>query len=310
MKVFQSTNDFKSDKKTIVTLGTFDGVHLGHQKIINRLLNNTINHTFETVVLTFFQHPRNVLHLDSNLKLLNTTDEKIKLLRDKGIDNLIIQDFNTSFSELSGEEFVKNVLVDQLNIQKIIIGYDHRFGKNRGSDIHDLIYFGKKFHFDVEQISAEEIDDISVSSTKIRNAILEGNITLANQYLGYKYSFSGKVIKGKQLGRTIDFPTANIQLNNFEKIIPKKGVYIVEGFWNNKTHQGMMNIGNRPTVNGENTTIEIYFLHLDENLYDVEITISVIDYLRDETKFDSIDALKTQLKSDKIKTENYFKNLK
>lgn len=290
----------------MVTLGTFDGVHLGHQKIINRILNNTRNSNLESVVLTFSQHPRSVLQAESNIKLLNTNEEKIRLLEKKGIDNLIIHPFDAAFSELTGEEFVKSVLVDRLNIKKIIIGYDHRFGKNRASDIHDLIQFGQKYHFDVEQISAKEIDEISISSTKIRNAILEGNIALANQYLGYHYSFSGKVVKGRQLGRTINFPTANIEVANPLKIIPANGVYIAEGFWNNQAHRGMMNIGNKPTVDGKNLTIEVHFFDVDQDLYDQEITIDVHQFIRHEVKFNSIDDLKTQLQNDKETALLYF----
>lgn len=306
MKVFYSISEFVCEKRTVVTLGTFDGVHLGHQKIINRLLNSTQNNNLESVVLTFSQHPRSVLQAESNIKLLNTNAEKIALLEEKGIDNLIIHLFDKGFSELSGEEFVKTILVDKLNIQKIIIGYDHRFGKNRSSDIHDLIYFGKKYHFDVEQISAEEINDISVSSTKIRNAIAESDMKLANQYLGYPYSFSGKVVQGQQLGRTIGFPTANINKENHQKIIPKNGVYIVTGFWNNKRHGGIMNIGNKPTVNGTTNTIEVYFLNLDEDLYGLEIEISVHEFIRNEQKFESLGNLKTQLSKDKATAERYF----
>lgn len=304
MKVFHSISQFASNNKTVVTLGTFDGVHLGHQKIIQRLLNAGL----ESVVLTFSQHPRSVLHKDSNVKLLNTKEEKIALLEKYGIDNLIIQNFDTKFSELSGEAFVKNILVEQLNIQKIIIGYDHRFGNNRSSDIHDLIYFGKKYHFDVEQISAKEIDDISVSSTKIRNAIEEGDIKLANEYLGYPYTFSGLVIKGKQLGRVIGFPTANLELNDSRKILPKNGVYIVNGYWDNNCHQGMMNIGVKPTVDGQNLTIEVHFLDLNQDLYDKEIEIQVLDFLREERKFDSLDALKQQLSEDKSSSKRFFLN--
>jgi riboflavin kinase / FMN adenylyltransferase len=306
VKVFHSISEFVCEKRTVVTLGTFDGVHLGHQKIINRLLNSTQNSNLESVLLTFSQHPRSVLQAESNIKLLNINAEKIELLEKKGIDNLIIHTFDKSFSELSGEEFVKTILVDKLNIQKIIIGYDHRFGKNRSSDIHDLIYFGKKYHFDVEQISAEEIDEISVSSTKIRNAIAESDMKLANQYLGYPYSFSGKVVQGQQLGRTIGFPTANIDVENHQKIIPKNGVYIVTGFWNNKTTQGIMNIGNKPTVDGKNKTIEVHFLNLDEDLYGLEIKISVHDFIRNEQKFESLEDLKTQLFNDKATAEKYF----
>ncbi len=259
-------------------------------------------------MLTFSQHPRSVLQVESNIKLLNTNAEKIALLEKKGIDNLIIHPFDASFSELTGEDFVKNILVDQLNIKKIIIGYDHRFGKNRASDIHDLIYFGKKYHFDVEQISAKEIDEISISSTKIRKAIQDANIKLANQYLGYNYLFAGNVIRGQQLGRTIGFPTANISIENTQKIIPKNGVYIVEGSWQGKNHQGMMNIGTKPTVDGKNTTIEVHFFNLNEDLYNLEITISVCEFIRAEVKFNSIEELKRQLQQDKIISLDYFFN--
>lgn len=306
MKVFHTISDFISNKKTIITIGTFDGVHLGHQKIISRLLNSTCNQEFETLVLTFSQHPRSVLHIESNVQLLNSNSEKIKLLEQKGIDNLIIQDFDTTFSNQTGEEFVKNILVDQLNIQKIIIGYDHKFGKNRSSDIHDLIYFGKKYHFDVEQISAQEIDAIAVSSTKTRKAILEGNLTLANQYLGYDFHFTGKVVAGKQLGRTIGFPTANIELESNQKILPKKGVYIVVGYWNNKHVHGIMNIGVKPTLNEKNITIEVHFLNTNEDLYDKEIKISVLKFIRNELKFDGLESLKNQIEKDKTEAINYF----
>ena len=308
MKLFHSISDFNCNKKTVVTLGTFDGVHLGHQKIINRLLNSVSHDDLETVVLTFSQHPRTVLYADDKIKLLNTNEEKISLLEKKGIDNLIIHPFDMAFYELSGEEFVKNILVDKLNIQKIIIGYDHRFGKNRSSDIHDLIYFGKKYHFDVEQISAKEIDEISISSTKIRNAILMGDIALANQYLGYNYLFSGKVIQGNQLGRQIGFPTANIYIENKYKIIPKNGVYIVEVFFNEKSFNGMMNIGLKPTIGGKNISIEVNIFNFDQDIYNQKISISVLEFIRSEIKFNNIEQLKNQIKIDAIKATNYFNN--
>ena len=308
MKLFHSISDFNCNKKTVVTLGTFDGVHLGHQKIINRLLNSVSHDDLETVVLTFSQHPRTVLYADDKIKLLNTNEEKISLLEKKGIDNLIIHPFDMAFYELSGEEFVKNILVDKLNIQKIIIGYDHRFGKNRSSDIHDLIYFGKKYHFDVEQISAKEIDEISISSTKIRNAILMGDVALANQYLGYNYLFSGKVIQGNQLGRQIGFPTANIYIENKYKIIPKNGVYIVEVFFNEKSFNGMMNIGLKPTIGGKNISIEVNIFNFDQDIYNQKISISVLEFIRSEIKFNNIEQLKNQIKLDAIKATNYFNN--
>ncbi|RXR20702.1 bifunctional riboflavin kinase/FAD synthetase [Flavobacterium amnicola] len=307
MNIFHSLSEYNSNQKTVLTIGTFDGVHLGHQKILQRILNNTKDNNTQSIVLTFAQHPRTVLQSEYDIKLLNTTEEKIHQLEKTGIDNLMILEFNAELSNLSGEEFVKNILVDKLNIQKVIIGYDHKFGKNRASDIHDLINFGKKYHFDVEQISAEELNEITISSTKIRNAILDGNIELANQYLGYTFSFSGIVVKGNQIGRTINFPTANIALEDTQKILPKNGVYIVEGSWNGNAHIGMMNIGIKPTLNENKKTIEVHFLDLNEDLYDKEITIAVHQFVRAEQKFNSIEELKNQLSKDKEATLSYFK---
>lgn len=264
MKIFHSINEFHSDKKTILTLGTFDGVHIGHAAILRKLTQNTNNGEFESTVLTFFPHPRMVLQGKFDLKLLNTINEKIELLEKIGIENLIIHPFDESFAQLSAEEFVKTVLVDQLHIQKIIIGYDHRFGKNRTANIEDLTAFGLKYGFEVEQISAQEINAISISSTKIRTALETGDIHLANEYLGYAYFLSGTVVKGKQLGRTIGFPTANIELEEAYKLVPKNGVYVVKGEIDGNTIFGMMNIGFNPTVQGKNRTIEAHFFNFDD----------------------------------------------
>ena len=286
-------------KKSIVTIGTFDGVHIGHKRILEKIIISAKELNCESVSLTFFPHPRMILQENSFVKLLNTMEEKIVLLQKIGIDNLIIHPFDKEFSQLTAEEFVKNILVDQLQIQKIIIGYDHRFGRNRTADIQDLIRFGKEYGFEVEQISAQEIDDIAVSSTKIRTALADGTIALANEYLGYNYFFTGTVIKGKQLGRTIGFPTANIHIEEDYKLIPKNGVYLVKSLLNGKLIYGMMNIGKRPTVDGENQTIEVHFIDFDQNLYDQEITMEVLDFIRDEQKFDSLEALKNQIQKDK-----------
>jgi riboflavin kinase/FMN adenylyltransferase len=240
-----------------------------------------------------------VLQEGSDIKLLNTIDERSVLLDKLGLDNLIIHPFDKEFSRLSAEEFVKTVLVDTFNIQKIIIGYDHRFGRNRTANIDDLILYGEKFGFEVEQISAQEINEVSISSTKIRNAILDGNMVLANEYLGYNYNLSGIVSQGKQLGRTIGFPTANIKIPEEYKLIPKNGVYIVKSILNQITVFGIMNIGVNPTVNGENLSIEVHFLDFDADLYDEKITISIIDRIRDEQKFESVALLKLQLEKDK-----------
>jgi len=299
LKIFHSIQDFSTAKKTILTLGTFDGVHFGHKKILERVLQNTEIDKYESLVLTFFPHPRMVLQQKSNIKLLNTISEKIELLEKIGIQNLVIHPFDESFSKLTAEEFVSSVLVDQFHIHKIIIGHDHRFGRNRTANIDDLIGFGKKYAFEVEQISVQEINEISVSSTKIRTALSEGNMTLANKYLGYDYFLTGTVFKGKQLGRTIGFPTANLKIKEDYKLIPKNGAYIVKSTINQETVYGIMNIGFNPTVSGESLSIEIHYFNFNSDLYDQEIAVSILHYIRPEQKFDSVDLLKAQLEKDK-----------
>lgn len=310
MKIYQSISDFSTDRKTIITIGTFDGVHIGHQSILDLMKKATQDGQYESIVLTFFPHPRMVLQQDSSIKLLNTIDEKATLLEKFGIDNLIIHPFDATFSNLSAEEFVKQILVDQLKIQKIIIGHDHRFGKNRTADINDLVAFGEKYNFDVEQISAKEVDEIAISSTKIRKALLEGKIKLANKYLGYPYFISGRVIEGKKIGRTIGFPTANIEIAENYKLLPKNGVYIVSSVIKNTLYYGMMNIGNNPTLGENEQTIEIHFFNLDENIYHEKLQISFLEHIRDEHKFDSIAELKAQLENDKAFSIDYIKKLK
>ena len=309
MKIFHSINEFHSDKKTILTLGTFDGVHIGHAAILKKLTQNTADGKFESAVLTFFPHPRMVLQGKSDLKLLNTINEKIDLLEKIGIENLIIHPFDANFSQLSAEEFVKTVLVDQLHIQKIIIGYDHRFGKNRTANIDDLTAFGLKYGFEVEQISAQEINDISISSTKIRTALEDGEINLANEYLGYSYFLSGTVVKGKQLGRTIGFPTANIELEEEYKLVPKNGVYIVTAEIDGKSVYGMMNIGFNQTVQGEKRTIEVHFFDFDLDIYNRHIRVAILQRIRSEEKFESVEFLKIQLGKDKDFSIQYIQNL-
>jgi riboflavin kinase/FMN adenylyltransferase len=309
LKQFKSIFEFSSVKKTIITLGTFDGVHLGHQAILKKLVSATEKGTYESLVLTFYPHPRMVLNQEGAMHLLNTIEEKTILLEKFGVDNLIVHPFDDAFSKLSAEAFVKNILVDQLNIHKIIIGYDHRFGENRSANITDLIHFGKQFNFEVEQINAEEINEITVSSTKIRTALLEGAIELANQYLGYDYFFSGTVMKGKQLGRTIGFPTANIKLSETNKLIPKNGVYIIYSTLNNKRIYGMMNIGHNPTVGENNKTIEVHYFDVNEDLYYKIITVAFLKFIRTEEKFDTIDALKIQLNKDREFSKNYINDL-
>jgi riboflavin kinase/FMN adenylyltransferase len=292
-----------------VTLGTFDGVHLGHAAILKKLTQNTQNGTFKSTVLTFFPHPRMVLQGKSDLKLLNTINEKIELLEKIGIDNLIIHPFDEKFAELDAEAFVSTILVDQLRVQKIIIGYDHRFGKNRTANIDDLISFGTQYGFEVEQISAQEIDEISISSTKIRTALEEGDIQLANEYLGYSYFLSGTVVKGKQLGRTIGFPTANISLEEDYKLVPQNGVYVVQAEIDGKTIYGMMNIGFNPTVQGKQKTIEVHLFDFDTDIYNRKIQVAILQRIRSEKKFESIELLTKQLEEDRNFSRNYLQNL-
>lgn len=309
LKLFHSINDFHSTKKTILTLGTFDGVHIGHKKILERITQNTENGKYESLVLTFFPHPRMVLQEKSEIKLLNTIAEKTKLLEATGIENLIIHPFDESFSRLTAEEFVHSILVDQFHIQKIIIGHDHRFGRNRTANIDNLIAYGAEYGFEVEQISAQEIQDVSVSSTKIRKALTEGKMDLANEYLGYDYFLTGKIVKGKQLGRTIGFPTANIEIEEDYKLIPKTGVYAVKALIDQKEIFGMMNIGFNPTVNGQKQTIEVNLFDFDADIYDKEIEVSLLHFLREEQKFGSIDLLKEQLNQDRINALAFINQL-
>ena len=306
MKIFNSVNDFICSKKTILTLGTFDGVHIGHRKILEKVTQNTGTDSTESLVLTFFPHPRMVLKGQSAVKLLNTIGEKIDLLEKLGLQNLVIHPFDEEFSKLTAEEFVKKVLVDQFHIQKIIIGHDHRFGRNRTANIDDLITFGKRYDFEVEQISVQEVKQVSISSTKIRKALSEGNMALANDYLGYEYFLTGIVSKGKQLGRTIGFPTANLVMEVNDKLIPKNGVYVVKSSINQKTVFGIMNIGFNPTVSGEQLSVEVHYLDFDADLYGQKMQVSILEYLRSEQKFDSVILLKEQLEKDKQTALNFI----
>jgi riboflavin kinase/FMN adenylyltransferase len=240
-----------------------------------------------------------VLQKDADIQLLNTLEEKEKIMEEIGLDYLIVHPFTRSFSRLSATEFVRDILVNQLGTKKIIIGYDHRFGRNRNANINDLMAFGNVLDFEVEEIPAQEIDDVSVSSTKIRKALAEGDIRTANAYLGYEYLLTGTVVKGKGLGRQLDFPTANLHIKEAYKLIPKNGVYVVKSHYENETIYGMMNIGFNPTVNGTEKSVEVHFLNFKGNLYNKKIQLAITDRIRDEHKFDSLEALKKQLVEDR-----------
>ena len=307
MKIVQNTSNFSDKEKTYVTIGTFDGVHFGHQKIIEKLIDEAKKAGKKSVVLTFFPHPRMVLQKDVSLELINTIEERATLLEKTGLDYLIIHPFSKEFSRMTALEFVRDILVNQLNISKLIIGYDHHFGKNREGNITQLTEYSHLYDFKVEEIPAQDIDDVSVSSTKIRRALATGNLKTANNFLGYNFMLNGNVVNGKKLGGKIGYPTANIDIKESYKLIPKTGVYIVKSTIDEKTIFGMMNIGNRPTVNGNHQTIEVHFFDFNQNLYDRNLTIELIYFLRDEEKFDSVEILIQQLKKDEKTARDYIK---
>lgn len=293
---------------SVLTIGTFDGVHIGHQKIIKRLVEVSKIKNLTPSLLTFFPHPRMVLQKDADIKLINTIDEKKDILKQFGISNIVIKEFTKEFSRLTAENFVKNILIKDLQAKHIIIGYDHHFGRNRNANIDDLKQFGKDFDFEVEEISKQDINDVAVSSTKIRAALQEGNIKTANTYLGYNFMLTGKVIDGKKLGKTINYPTANLYIEETYKLIPKHGVYIVKSTIDNNEIFGMMNIGYNPTVNGKYQTIETHFFDFNENLYGKNLKIELLQRLRNEQKFSSIEELQSQLHIDKKNALEFIKS--
>ncbi|SNR14019.1 bifunctional riboflavin kinase/FAD synthetase [Tenacibaculum jejuense] len=308
METVYSISDFTPTQETYVTIGTFDGVHIGHQKIIKKLVDEAKNNGKKSVLLTFFPHPRMVLQKEASVKLINTIEERTELLEKIGLDYLIIHPFSKEFSRLTALDFVRDILVNQLKISKLIIGYDHHFGKNREGNIEQLTEFSHIYNFKVEEIPAQDIDSVAVSSTKIRNALKNGNLKTANNYLGYNFILAGKVVTGNNLGNKIGFPTANITIKEDYKLIPKAGVYLVKSEIKDNCFYGMMNIGNRPTIDGTHQTIEVNFFDFSENLYDKTITTELIYFIREEQKFNSIEALTKQLELDKKFCLNYIDN--
>jgi len=298
MNVVNGIENYKADSKSILTIGTFDGVHLGHQKIITSLVTKAKQKSLQANILTFFPHPRMVLQKESNLKLIDTLEEKQNLLSELGIDNLIIQPFSKEFSKLTAIEFTRDVLVNELGMSALMIGYDHRFGKNREASVEDLIRYGESYNFEVTVIPAQDISSITVSSTKIRDAIKISNFKKVNQFLGRPYELNGKVIKGNGVGRTIKYPTANIEIKEIYKLIPPKGVYLVKIYLGENEFSGMMNIGNRPTINGLNQTIEVHIFDFDKDIYGKNLKVCFLKKIRKEKKFDSLPSLKSQLKKD------------
>ncbi|MDO1501937.1 bifunctional riboflavin kinase/FAD synthetase [Winogradskyella maritima] len=305
-KKINITNQYHSKA---LTIGTFDGVHIGHQKILSRVIESAHQKGMESAVLTLFPHPRMVLEENSSIKLLHTIEERIALLKHFGIQNVIVKPFTKTFANLSPRDYVKDILVDELHTKVIIIGYDHHFGKDRSANIHDLKDFGNEFDFEVEEITAQDIENVTVSSTKIRNALFEGEIETANTYLGYHYFITGIVVTGQRLGRQLGYPTANIKIREDYKLIPKDGVYVVQSKIEEQTVYGMMNIGSNPTIANKERTIEVHFFELDQKLYDCTLKIEFLKRLRDEYKFDSLEDLKNQLKKDEDNALAVLKDL-
>jgi len=310
VKIYHSYKEFKSDKKdSAVTIGTFDGMHLGHKKILSKLVNYSNQNKLNSVVFTMFPHPRLVLQKDDTLKLLNTIDERITLLESCGIDFLIIEPFSKEFSRLNALDFVRKVLVNYLHTKLLVVGYDHRFGKNREGDFNQLQELSTLYNYELKKISKQDIDNVAISSTKIRNAIAIGNMQTANTYLGYPYFLTGKVVRGQGVGKTLDFPTINLHIKESYKLIPKRGVYIVKTEIKTKIIFGIMNIGFRPTLKGNHQTIETYLLDFNGNLYNKNLKIELLFRLRDEMRFNSIKLLKDQIKKDELSARKYIDSI-
>ena len=298
MKIYKSIDEYNESKNSVVTIGTFDGIHKGHQKIFNKLITASKQSDLSSVVLTFFPHPRVILNKYNDIKMIDTLDEKIDHLEKIGIDHLVIHPFDKKFSLLSADQFIKEYLVEKLKLKHIIIGYDHRFGKGREASVTDLKEYSREFNFVVDEIDAQEIEKIAISSTKIRNSINEGDLKTTETYLGRFFSLTGKVVKGDGLGKQINYPTANISIEEDYKIIPKDGVYYIKTVIDNNLYNGMMNIGHRPTIGTKEKSIEVNLFSFDKDIYDKVISVDVVEKIREEKKFSSIEALKTQLAKD------------
>lgn len=313
MKVHRDIDHFDPIRKAFVTTGTFDGVHLGHKVILNKIINQAKKEGGESVLLTFYPHPRMVLFPDdNNLKLLNTQEEKIKLLEKIGLDHLIIHEFTPAFSRTTAYDFVRDLLVNKIGVYKLIIGYDHQFGRNREGSIDQLRELTDIFNFKIEEIPAQDIDTVKISSTKIRQALLNGDIQTAESYLGYKYSIQGEVVHGNKLGRELGFKTANLKVNDKHKLIPGNGVFAVRVSIENKCFDGMMNIGRKPTIErrDENISMEVHIFGFNEDIYTKQLNIEFYKRIRDEKKFDSLESLKDQLEKDKKNVIAHFESIK
>ena len=304
MKIVREFENYTENTPKVLSLGMFDGVHFGHISIIYLLKSVAQENNLETAILTFWPHPRKVFNPNDEIKLLNTLNEKLNLLENANLDVVFLKSFDENFRNLTGEEFVRQILVQKLNVKHIIIGHDHVFGKNKSGNFELLQKLSKELDFVVQQLDAVKEGEFNISSTKIRNCLANGNIIGANKMLGYHYSVSGKVIDGKKLGRTIGYPTANIEVDEL-KLLPKKGAYIVEVYVKNKFYKGMLSIGTNPTVNGDKLTVEVYILDFNEDIYGDEITVKFRDFLHEEIKFESLEKLIERLDEDKRLTKEF-----
>lgn len=291
-------------KPLALSLGMFDGVHRGHQSIIQQLNTIAAEKNMESAILTFWPHPRLVFDPHADLKLLNTQQEKINLLQQNNIQNLFLKEFDEAFRNLTGEEFIRQILVEKLNVKFLIVGHDHVFGKNKSGNFDLLQKLAPELGYEVVQMEAVNLHNNTISSTKVRNALSEAKILEANEMLGYHYPVSGKIVEGKQIGRTIGYPTANIDFESI-KLLPKKGAYIVEVYIEDQFYKGMLSVGTNPTVNGDKLTVEVYILDFNEDIYGKVITVKFRDFLHDEIKFDGLEKLIERLDEDKILTEKF-----
>jgi riboflavin kinase/FMN adenylyltransferase len=306
VRIYNNISEIGQIINPVVTVGTFDGVHIGHQKVINQLVSTAKAMDGESVIITFEPHPRQVLQPGFDLRIIITREEKIRILEKCGVDHFIIIEFTREFAQNSSEEFLRKYIVEPLKPLKIIIGYDHHFGKGRQGDFNFLQEMGEKYHFQIEQVAMLDVKQIAVSSTKIRDAIKRGDMKEVSEFLEYNYSISGTVVHGNQIGRTLGFPTANIKPDHPDKLVPANGVYAVLVDWNGKLYKGMSNIGVRPTLNLHTLTIEVNIFDFDEMIYDQTITIFFLEHTRDEKKFRDLDLLRRRLIIDKLKVQKIF----
>lgn len=308
MKTIHGIENFPASEGSIVTIGTFDGVHLGHQQILKQLIDTSQQSKLKSVMLTFSPHPRMVLQPDISMRLIQTIEERERALRKTGLDYLVIHPFSEKFSRLSADDYVKQILVEKLNVRKVVVGYDHRFGRNRTASLEDMYNYAEIYDFEVIEIDVKKIKSTAVSSTKIRKAIDEGDIALANSYLGDPFTLEGVVAHGDKRGRELSYPTANIELQNKHKIIPKQGVYLIQSDLGNQVVYGMMNIGTKPTFDTTNPSVEVHFFDWNGDLYGQTLQVKLLKWVREEQKFDSVEELQVQIHADERYCRSYIPN--